>query len=440
MRRNRTVVRVGARILLAVILLWLALLVRPLMAQSPIQVLNMGHQYVFSERLDFSIEVQSTSDITELVVFYTQGHDSTTSRAYPNYSPAKQVKTTVTDKIARGQIPPGSEITYYWRIKDADGNTFKTEKQHFTYMDNRFEWKSESKEQVVFYWYGLSDNQASHLLDVSVKALDRLAQTIGVSLKQPVKIFAYQSKADMQKAQISRGSTFEGQITTLGTVVAPDTMLLLATDSNVELTISHELTHVVVGLATDNPYSDLPAWLNEGLAMYNEGKLRGGNKSSLEQAKRNDTLLSVRSMTSPTGQPDLVNQWYGQAYSIVQYLLETYGKDKMSQLLTVFKEGILPDDALQQVYGFNQDDLDVKWRAWLGAPPRKGSTAPVTPTIAKRATRSPASTPRPAATAASKPTPTPAATRNPLTGLCCLTTLFGGAAFGLFWFFRSMYV
>jgi len=438
MSRDSILVRVGARVLLAVIVLWLALLVRPLLAQSAIRVLSTDHSYVFSERLNFSIEVESDANITELVLFYTQGHDPTITRAYPKFSPAKHVKTAVTDRLVRGQIPPGSEITYYWRIKDADGDTLKTDKQHFTYMDDRFDWQSQRKGQVIFYWYGISKKRALRLLDVSVAALDRLEQTIGVSLKQPVKIFAYKSKADMQKAQVSRGSTFEGQITTLGTVVAPDTMLLLATHSEVEQTIAHELTHVVVGLATDNPYSELPAWLNEGLAMYNEGSLRGGNKSALEQAKRNDTLLSVRSMTSPTGQPDLVNQWYGQAYSIVQYLLETYGKDKMAQLLAVFKEGILPDDALEQVYGFNQDELDAKWRAWLGAPPRKGSTAPVTPTLPQRATRPAGATSAPTVTTAPVSTPKPVRSRNPLTGLCCLTTLVGGAALGLFWVFRVM--
>lgn len=435
--------RIGLRLLLAAVILLLALAVRPLMAQGSISVLNLEHAYVFSERLEFSIDVESDSEIAELVVFYTQGFHSTTSRAYSTFSPAKHVSTTVTDDLSRGQIPPGSEITYYWRIKDAAGNTLKTEKQTFVYMDDRFDWQTLTKGPIIFYWYDLDTNQAEHLADVSVESLNRLEQTIGVSPEQPVKIFGYHSKADMQKAQVFRGNTFESQITTLGTVVAPDTMLLLTTHSEVDQTIAHELTHVVVGLATDNPYSDLPSWLNEGLAMYNEGDLRGGNKSDLDQAIRGDSLLSVRSMTAPTGNPDMVNQWYGQAYSIVQYLIEVHGKEKMAELLAVFKEGILPDDALEQVYGFNQDELDAGWREWVGAPPREGSTAPATPVPQQQATVAPAEpTVGPAATAAPEPTPRPGQSSNPLAGLCCcLGPLLSGAlGLGLFWLFRGLYI
>jgi len=433
-----SVLKLGVRLLLAIGVLLIALAVRPLFAQSPIRVINMDQDYVFSERLVFSIEVESTAKITELVVFYKQGHDSTTSRAYATFSPGTHVKTAVTDRLSRGQIPPGSKITYYWRIKDEAGNTLKTEPRTFTYMDDRFDWQIVDKGSVVLYWYGIGEGRAQRLADVAVRALDRLEQTIGVSSDRPVKIFAYRTKDDMQKAQISRGGTFEGQIITLGTVVAPDTMLLLATHPDVDKTIAHELTHVVVGLATDNPYSDLPAWLNEGLAMYNEGELRGGNKTALEEAIRNNTLLSVRSMSAPTGNPDLVNQWYGQAYSIVQYLIEVHGKDKMTRLLAVFKEGTLPDDALEQVYGFNEDGLDAKWRAWVGAPPRQRSTAPVTPTPQRPFRRTPVhATPLPQATAAPPPTPTPIGRGHPFLGLCCFLTPFvGGVFFGLFWLFR----
>jgi hypothetical protein len=44
------------------------------------------------------------------------------------------------------------------------------------------------------------------------------------------------------------------------------------------------LSHIVVGLATKNPFGDLPRWLDEGLAMYAEGELPARNRRALEQA------------------------------------------------------------------------------------------------------------------------------------------------------------
>jgi len=37
--------------------------------------------------------------------------------------------------------------------------------------------------------------------------------------------------------------------------------------------IAHELTHLITAQMTLNPYNDIPTWLDEGLAMYNQGPL-----------------------------------------------------------------------------------------------------------------------------------------------------------------------
>jgi len=155
----------------------------------------------------------------------------------------------------------------------------------------------------------------------------------------------------------------------------------------VEKTIAHELTHVVVHLATENPYAGLPAWLDEGLAMYNEGELPAGNREALEKAIRENRLISVRSLTAPTGKPEEINLFYGEAYSVVEFLLKTYGKEKMAELLAVFKEGADYDDALMRVYGFDQDGLDARWRESLGLPPRGAVEATPEATAVPKAER-----------------------------------------------------
>src|SRR5438105_4795897 len=68
------------------------------------------------------------------------------------------------------------------------------------------------------------------------------------------------------------------------------------------------------------------------------------------------------------GPPDQVILFYGEAYSMVKYLVETYGKDNMQKLLGVFKKGSSVDDAIKAVYGFNLQEFDTRWRASLGAP------------------------------------------------------------------------
>ena len=56
----------------------------------------------------------------------------------------------------------------------------------------------------------------------------------------------------------------------------------------------------------------------------------------------------------------------GFGLSLVRYLRLSFGWDRMRQLLAVFKEGSTSDDALEQVYGFDSDGLDERWREYVG--------------------------------------------------------------------------
>jgi hypothetical protein len=127
--------------------------------------------------------------------------------------------------------------------------------------------------------------------------------------------------------------------------------------------IPHELAHLVVHQFTFSPYADLPTWLDEGLAMYAEGEMRPGYADILENAARSGNLITVRSLSSPFsvfgGEAELA---YIQSYSLVEYLVENYGQQKMFDLLNTFKEGSGFDAALTRVYGFDTEGLDAKWR------------------------------------------------------------------------------
>lgn len=356
------------RLLLALVLL--AALSSFVLAQEGIRVTSNTYEYTFSEQIVFRLVAESSSKINEITLMYTVGSEPATNRAYPAFNPAPRVEAEYIWRLERGEIPPGSDIQYSWQIKDAAGNALETKPLTFTYMDDRFTWQSLTKAKIILYWYDADQAFAQRLLDSAVESLARLEENTGVRLEKSVKIIVYQSKEDMQKALIAHGTIFEAQIITLGTVVAPDIVLLHGNHPEVDITIAHELTHVVVGLATKNPYAELPAWLNEGLAMYNEGKLRRDNARALEKAIRENRLISIHSLTSMTGNPDEINLFYGEAYSLVEFLLNTYGKEKMNELLQVFKEGALADDALMKVYGFDQDELEVQWRKSIGALPR----------------------------------------------------------------------
>jgi len=360
---------------LAFAILLLASLSRPVLAQEGITVISNTYESLFAEEILFRLEARSESEIEKIVLLYRIGGEEVTNRGYPDFTTAKEVAAEYVMDVQRGEIAPFSEIEYFWRIEDVAGNKIDTEPVSFFYEDDRFQWESLTQGKVALHWYDADRAFAQRLLDVALESLARLEEEVGVELEEPVRLVVYQSKADMLGALVPRGEVFEAEVITLGTVVSRDTVLLHGTHRGVEKTIAHELSHVVVHLATENPYAGIPAWLDEGLAMYNQEELPAANREALERATRENRLISVRSLTAATGKPEEINLFYGEVYSVVEFLLKTYGKEKMAELLAIFKEGAAYDDALMTVYGFDQDGLDTHWRESLDLPPREAIQA-----------------------------------------------------------------
>jgi hypothetical protein len=178
-------------------------------------------------------------------------------------------------------------------------------------------------------------------------------------------------------------------------------------------TQAHELTHVLVGQLTFSCLSDIPTWLQEGLAVYGEGGPDEPSQKQFDQALKDDTLLPVRSLSGGFSEdPSKADISYAQSYSLVKFLIEKHGQDKMLDFLRTLRDGATVDEALQQAYSFDIEGFEDAWRAEIGARPQSGSMAKPTPTLVPTVvpTFVPASVsitgPTPAPTR-ERPTPTP---------------------------------
>ena len=355
------------------LLVWLVLLAlwapAPALAESDaVIVLENSVATTFAETSVFHLMARSDTPIQEVAILYRVADSAITNRAYPSFTPGRDIDVQWTLEHFQGSLPPGSEISYYWLLWDAVGREMRIDSHSFTYEDDRFDWQKIGEGPFSVFTY--EGDEGRHLLDVALMNADTLEEEIGVALTDPVRIYVYANRSDMRQALPSRSERYDEMTVTLGMVVSGDTLLLLGNASNVEQTLAHELSHIVVGLATDNPISDLPRWLDEGLAMYAERELPATNQLALDRAIRNDELISVRSLSGYSGDPDMVDLFYAESYSLISFMLDEYGRDKMRELLTEFSGGIYQEDALMAVYGFGLDELDARWREHLGMSPR----------------------------------------------------------------------
>ena len=199
----------------------------------------------------------------------------------------------------------------------------------------------------------------------------------------PIHLFIYANTDDMKEAILY-------EPTWTGGMAFPEHDIVIIGISPRDLawgrsTIAHELTHVLVGHLTFSCLGDVPTWLNEGLAVYSEGGLDPASESQLNEAIQGDQLLSVRSLSGGFSEiPGKAYLSYSQSYSIVKFLIETYGQDKMYSLLISLRDGTTIDDALIKVYGFDVEGLEDAWRGAIGAAPQPASAQPTarpTPTF-----------------------------------------------------------
>jgi hypothetical protein len=362
--------------LLGLAVLFVGTVVSPVAsAQDTIEVTAMDVVNSFPEEVVFRLSAFSEATIEEVTLHYQILPDGVMAYGRPDLTPAERIQVDFHLKAndpPRSYLAPGTQIDYFWEVEDGAGNKLTTEPATFVYEDIRFAWQSVREGNLTVYWYAGSSSSAESSLEVGHETLDEMSALLGATVDYPVKVWIYDSYQDMLPALVRRSEAHAQQVIVAGERVASDTVLLQG--EGADDTLRHELTHVVTHVAGEGPYGSLPTWLDEGTAMYGQSEPGEGFISALDNAVERDSLLSVRSMTSPTGDPSKVTLFYGQAWSLVDFLIETYGPAKFAELYATFKEGSTVDKALLKVYGFDQSGLEDDWRASLGLPPRENPT------------------------------------------------------------------
>jgi hypothetical protein len=339
-------------------------------AGSELSVLTSSAEMDFPSRLSFSLSAESDINITDIRLHYRvdrKEHAQITSEVYIAFTPATLVSEQwVWDMRKTGGLPPGSSVAYWWTVADAKGDRVETAQARVRIDDNRYDWHSLTEGMVTLYWYKGDDFFIGELAAATREALLMLAEDTGAELEDPVSIYIYANSEDL------RGSMIYPQEWTGGVAFTRYGIIAIGIAPNLndiqwgKRVIAHELTHLVIHQMTFNPYCELPTWLDEGLAMKSEGKLGSAFATALYKAKGENKLISVRSLSSPfSAYAEDASLAYAQSYSLVRYLIDDYGRQKMFELLNTFRQGSGYDEALAAVYGFDMDGLDALWRASL---------------------------------------------------------------------------
>jgi hypothetical protein len=360
---------------------------QPAFAASRADVTDDQVKFDFPNTATFSATLNADSNINSVTLEYgnvQQTCGDVVAKAFPEIASAKTTKVEWKwDMRQSGSLPPGAQIWWRWIYTDETGAEFASEKHTATWLDDVHDWQTISSGDLRLHWYGNDKTFAQTMLDAGLEGLRRNKDQAGLGTDAPVDLYVYPNYEDMKDAILyepswTGGMAFpEYNIFIMGISESDSTW-----DQN---TVIHELTHILIGHFTFSCIGTLPTWLNEGLAMFSEGKLDADAQDQLDQAVRDDTVLSIRSLNGGFSElSDKANLSYSQSQSIVSFLIATYGQEKLTQLLAALRDAKPIDDALLNVYGFDTDGLEDAWRQSVGAAPRAVSAQPTsqpTPTF-----------------------------------------------------------
>lgn len=133
--------------------------------------------------------------------------------------------------------------------------------------------------------------------------------------------------------------------------------------NHLDYILPHETTHLIFNDFMDGRAVKLSAWINEGLAMYEENKTSDIKKPIFDKSKR-ITMPEFLIFDLHTASIEKINIWYLQAESLIEFMLEKKAKIKFYNFLTNLRDTENIDSAL--FWGYQSEfqtmqDLEKTW-------------------------------------------------------------------------------
>ncbi len=130
--------------------------------------------------------------------------------------------------------------------------------------------------------------------------------------------------------------------------------------------LPHEIVHIIFRefVGCDNP--NIPFWLDEGVAGYQEKSRRFTTRRIIKEAMRNNKFIGLEELANfnPHDESDkeLVDIFYAEAISLVDYLIKQFGRDNFASFCRALRDKKTLSQALSFVYNFQ--DTEKLYKAW----------------------------------------------------------------------------
>jgi tetratricopeptide (TPR) repeat protein len=216
--------------------------------------------------------------------------------------------------------------------------------------------KSVTSEHFRISWDGARDATVGERLEVYLKdAYEEVAADLGIRPKNTTRVILYtrQNFKAVTGAHDWVGGLFDGRIR------IPLKNFHSAEDE-IRSTIRHEYVHVAV----DSVTKKCPAWLNEGLAQYYEGRDIRNWMPLLVKARNAKILFSLRELAKNFTSYKDANRArlaYAQSHAIILFVMAEHGPKAIGTFLAELGKGKTSEEACRAAFLMSLDDLYEDW-------------------------------------------------------------------------------
>ena len=234
-------------------------------------------------------------------------------------------------------------------------------------------WNEEKSEHFIVYYRNAPLKYVKNIIKQSEKYYDSITEEMGFTRYEGfwtwdsrAKIYLFNDKKGYSKAS-GRSEWSAAHVD----VISREIFCYLDMENLLDIILPHELGHIVfrefIGFERK-----LPLWLDEGVVSFLEKRKRN------ERLKITKGLVKTRSFMSledlERGRRGFVTMpgiFYAEAASIIEFLVEVYGRDKFLELCKKLSRLRNDQDwfiAFREVYKFKTiSDMNRKWVGFLSS-------------------------------------------------------------------------
>lgn len=257
------------------------------------------------------------------------------------------------------ELPPFAEVTYWWEVTTAD-ETFRVPEARFIYEDDRFDWRVLAEEDITVHWTGNDDALGELAWEIAANSRQTLDRLLPPTAVPALNLYVYPSTADLRAGLRLAGRDWQNEHTDpdLGVLLVTAVNLLTA-EADLNQSIPHELTHLRLHQLA--PTVPLPAWYEEGLALFVEGN-RADREAMVATAVAEDNTLTLLTLCTnfPEEAPDMA---LAQSVSLLSTIQAQFGDQALRQLGTVYLSGVGCEAGLSQTLDMSLAELNADWLA-----------------------------------------------------------------------------